>query len=128
VPTVGVTNRLLVAKNDVTMAHGAAGESGTGVEMELPDRRGATMPFFVAGTVVGLWIRTRAGVRPIAAHAAWRTDPQTASALVLATARRARTPEPLRTARRVARTARDLDVGKGERRAIERLDSPTTGA
>jgi deoxyribonuclease V len=55
---------------------------------------------------VARWVRTAAGARPVAAHAAWRTDPATAAALVLATATAARTPEPLREARRRARVAR----------------------
>ena len=38
-------------------------------------------------------------------HAGWRTDPETAAALVVATVADVRTPEPLRQARRVARVA-----------------------
>jgi deoxyribonuclease V len=44
-------------------------------------------------------------VRPLAIHAAWRTDRATAADVLLATSR-ARTPEPLRRARRRAREAR----------------------
>jgi deoxyribonuclease V len=40
------------------------------------------------------------------AHAAWRTGPETAAAVVLAASRGARTPEPLRRARMLARGAR----------------------
>jgi deoxyribonuclease V len=60
--------------------------------------------------LVGYWLRTRAGTRPLAVHAAWRTDPATASEVVLA-ACRTRTPEPLRQARRRAREARARDPG-----------------
>lgn len=86
-PTVGVTHRPLVA------------------EAEWPaDERGGRSPLRLRGKV-GYWVRTRAGTRPLAAHAAWRTDADTAAEVVLATAR-ARTPEPLRAARRRAREAR----------------------
>jgi deoxyribonuclease V len=39
-------------------------------------------------------------------HAAWRTDPETAVAVVRASLCSARTPEPLRAARTAARSAR----------------------
>lgn len=89
VPTVGVTNRTLVARG------------------EWPaDRRGATASLLVEGEVVGSWLRTRRGTRPLAVHAAWRTDPETAVLVVLDTTARARGPEPIRQARRLAREAR----------------------
>ena len=56
--------------------------------------------------VVACWLRVRRGARPLVVHPGWRTDLDTAVAVVLATVRRARTPEPLRQARRVARAAR----------------------
>jgi deoxyribonuclease V len=87
-PTVGVTHRPL----------GAAGNWP-------PDERGARSPLLLDGEQVGSWLRTRAGTRPLAVHAAWRTDPQTAAEVVLSTSR-LRTPEPLRRARRRARQAR----------------------
>lgn len=89
VPTVGVTDRPLVA----------AGAWPA-------DRRGAAAPLLAAGELVGYWLRTRPGVRPLAVHAAWRTDAESAVEIVLAAARRARTPQPLREARRAARAAR----------------------
>ena len=56
-PTVGVTHRPLVAE-------------GT-----MPDAvRGASSPLRLGGDTVGYWVRTRAGARPLAVHAAWRTD------------------------------------------------------
>jgi deoxyribonuclease V len=98
-PTVGVTHRPLVAEGDWP-----------------PDVRGARGPLHREGELIGYWLRTRAGTRPLAVHAAWRTDPETAAEVVLATCR-ARTPEPLRRARRRAREARaqGIMVTKGER-------------
>jgi hypothetical protein len=61
----------------------------------------------------------------VAVHAAWRTDVDTAVAVVLAATRRpARTPEPLRRARTAARVARARfararGVGDPERDAPE---------
>jgi deoxyribonuclease V len=88
-PTVGVTHRPLVATGEWP-----------------PEHRGARAPAFAGGEVVGYWVRTRARARPLLAHAAWRTDAETAATVVLAGAIRARTPEPLRTARRLARESR----------------------
>lgn len=88
VPTVGVTHRPLIA------------------EGEWPsDERGARSPLLLEGELVGYWLRTRVGTRPLAIHAAWRTGSATAAEIVLSTCR-ARTPEPLRRARRRAREAR----------------------
>ena len=80
-PTVGVTHRPLFAVAD-------------GDVLRLD------------GKEVGRLVTTRAGTRPLAVHAAWRTDPETAVAVVLASCRGARTPEPLREARRLARLSR----------------------
>jgi deoxyribonuclease V len=88
-PTVGVTHRPL-------LAHGACPD----------DVRGATAALMLDARPVGAWVRTRAGARPLAAHAAWQTDVDVAIAVVLAAAHGARTPEPLRRARRLARIAR----------------------
>jgi deoxyribonuclease V len=66
----------------------------------------------VNGELAGHWLRTRRGTRPLAVHAAWRTDPEAAVSLVRSTLGRTRTPEPLREARRLARTRRDeLEIG-----------------
>jgi deoxyribonuclease V len=89
VPTVGVTHRPLRA------------------EGEWPaDERGATSPLMLEGELVGYWVRTKRGVRPLAAHAAWRTGPETAVEVVLTATDRARSPEPLRQARAAARRLR----------------------
>jgi deoxyribonuclease V len=89
VPTIGVTHRPLLA------------------EGEWPaDERGARSPLVLGGEVVGYWLRTRPGTRPLVCHAAWRTDPETAAELVLALTGPRRTPEPLRQARTAARRAR----------------------
>jgi deoxyribonuclease V len=88
-PTVGVTTRPLLAEGAWPA-----------------DQRGATAPLRLGGEVVGCWVRTRAGARPVAVHAAWQTDAQAAVQVVLAAIRRARTPEPLRRARTLARTRR----------------------
>jgi deoxyribonuclease V len=88
-PTVGVTHRPLLA-------------DGPWPDDEL----GARSPLALDGGVVGFWVRTRPGTRPLAVHAAWRTDPQTAVELVLSSLAGHRSPEPLRKARRAAREAR----------------------
>jgi len=88
-PTVGVTTRPLVAQGPWPV-----------------DQRTATTPLLLGDEVVGYWVRTRPGARPVAVHAAWQTDAQDAVQVVLAATRRARTPEPLRRARTLARTRR----------------------
>lgn len=50
--------------------------------------------------------RVRAGTLPLAVHAACRADPDTAAAVLAASSPAARTPEPIRQARRVARETR----------------------
>jgi deoxyribonuclease V len=89
IPTVGVTHRPLLAEG-----HWPA------------DERGARSPLVLEDEVVGYWLRTRPGTRPLACHAAWRTDPETAADVVLALTGQLRTPEPLRQARTAARQAR----------------------
>lgn len=88
-PTIGVTHRPLIA---------AGGWPN--------DTTDASAPLRVDGEIVGYWLRSRAGTRPIAVHAGWRTDPETALAVVLACKGGMRTPEPLRHARQHARLAR----------------------
>jgi deoxyribonuclease V len=88
-PTVGVTHRPLIAQGDWP-----------------GDAKGQSAPLLLSGERVGAWVRRRRGVRPVAAHAAWRTDVDTAASIVLGTAGSHRTPEPLRRARQLARLAR----------------------
>lgn len=89
VPSVGVTDRPLVA---------AIGGDGRLV---------------MDGREVGRLFWTRAGARPVCVHAAWRTHVETACRVVAACASgRARTPEPLRLARFLARSARARDEGR----------------
>ena len=87
-PTVGVTHRPLLAG---------------GVWPDL--QRGAMSPLLLDGALVGYWVCTRDGRRPLAVHAGWRTDAAVAARIVLAASQH-RTPTPLREARRLARTER----------------------
>ncbi|MGH3319652.1 MAG: endonuclease V, partial [Streptosporangiaceae bacterium] len=57
-PSVGVTHRPLLA----------AGEWPE-------DQGGAASPLRLEGELVGYWLRTRQGRRPLAVHAGWRTSP-----------------------------------------------------
>jgi deoxyribonuclease V len=94
-PSVGVTHRPL---------------RGTGPQPG--PERGATAPVHLDGREVARWVRTARGVRPVVAHAAWRTDPATAVDVVRRCGAGARSPEPLRQARRVAREARSAAGGR----------------
>jgi deoxyribonuclease V len=100
VPTVGITHRPLLAAGD------------------WPEpSRGERSPLLLDGELVGYWLCTRRGARPLAVHAAWRTDPLAAVEAALgASSGRVRTPEPLRQARRIARTARSY-ADRVDRRA-----------
>ena len=86
--TVGVTHRPLCAEGSWP-----------------DDERWSISPLTHDGQTVGYWVRTRRDALPLVAHAAWRTSPETAAEVVLSTTTRFRTPEPLRLARQVARTA-----------------------
>src|SRR5574337_189756 len=89
VPTIGVTNRPLVAQGEWP-----------------PDQQGAVSPVRVDQEIVGYWVRTVQRARPLVVHAAWRTDAETAVRVVLGALGGRRTPEPLRLARQSARAAR----------------------
>jgi deoxyribonuclease V len=88
-PTIGVTHRPLVAEG--SWPH---------------DRRGSASPLLIGSELVGYWVRTRPGTRPVAVSAGWRVEPDAVVEVALAATRRARTPEPLRHARRIARSQR----------------------
>lgn len=88
-PTVGITHRPLLA------------------EGAWPgNRRGDTSPVRIGDTVVGCWLRTQPGVRPLVVHPGWAVDLDTAVEVVTRVSDRRRTPEPLRRARQLARRAR----------------------
>lgn len=89
VPSVGVTHRPLLAEGPWP-----------------DDAAGAAAPLILDGEIVGYWLRTRTGKRPLAVHAGWRTSAEVALEVLRRTAIRARTPEPLRQARRLARLER----------------------
>jgi deoxyribonuclease V len=87
--TIGVTHRPLVASG------------------EWPsDRRAATSPLRIGDSMVGCWLRTQPGVRPLAIHPGWRIDLPTAVEVITMLTTRRRTPEPLRRARQLARRSR----------------------
>jgi deoxyribonuclease V len=88
-PTVGVTDRSLIAAGP-----------------EPVEARGAQAEVTLEGEVLARRLRTRAGARPVVVHSGWRTDLDTAVAVVLAACQGHRAPEPLRLARRLAREAR----------------------
>src|ERR687885_107233 len=82
--------------------------------------RGATRPLILERREVARWLRTRAGARPVVVHPGWRTDLDTAVAIVARATRRARTPEPLRRARTAAREARARRQTERQARAPRR--------
>jgi len=88
-PTIGVTHRPLLARGAWPA-----------------DERGAHAPLSLDGGHVAEWVRTRAGARPVAVHAGWRTTLEAAVEVVLSCSARHRTPEPFRHARKLARIAR----------------------
>jgi hypothetical protein len=53
------------------------------------DQHDATAPLLLGGEVVGCWVRTRPGAKPVAVHAAWQTEAQDAVQVVLAATPRA---------------------------------------
>jgi deoxyribonuclease V len=88
-PTIGVTHRPLLA-------------SGSWPD----DVVGETSPLTLNGHRIGYWLRTKPGSRPLAVHAAWRTSAEVAVDIVQRALSGSRTPEPLRQAREMARSAR----------------------
>jgi deoxyribonuclease V len=92
-PTVGVTQRPLMAVGARPDWHGLA--------------RGSTQDVQLDGVAVARWICTRTGGVPVLVHTGWRTNLDMAELVVLtASTEAARTPVPLQEARRVAREAR----------------------
>jgi deoxyribonuclease V len=89
IPTIGVTHRPLVAAGDWP-----------------GDQRGASSPLRIGDSIVGCWLRTQPGVRPLAIHPGWRIDLATAVELIIMLTKRSRMPEPLRRGRQLARRTR----------------------
>lgn len=88
VPTVGCAKSLLVGE------HGVLGSA-----------RGSTARLVHEGSVVGAAVRTRDGVAPVYVSPGHRADLESSIALVLATTRGFRLPEPVRLAHRETVTA-----------------------
>jgi deoxyribonuclease V len=93
--TIGVTVHPLVA-----------------TDHEPGPEEGATAPLSIDGEIVGVVLRTRRHIRPVVVHPGWRTDPETARLMVEQCTGKARSPEPLRVARFLARTRRARDEGR----------------
>lgn len=94
-PTVGVTHRPLYASGP----------------WPAP-MNGAHAPLRLDGETVGYWLRRRGTWRPLAVHAGWQVSSAVARTVVASLEGGARTPEPLRQARCLAREARsDADQG-----------------
>jgi deoxyribonuclease V len=89
VPTVGVTHRPLLARGAWPA-----------------DERGAHAPLSLDDEVIAAWLRTRGGARPVVVHPGWRTTLDDAIDVVSLATFGNRTPEALRYARHLARTAR----------------------
>ena len=98
VPSVGVTHRSLYARG----------------AMPSPSPAGGGAPLFLDGEQVARWVRVSERARPLVAHPGWRTNVDTAAAIVhaLSAGRRARTPLPIRAARQAARDARAAGQGR----------------
>ncbi|HET7754266.1 MAG TPA: endonuclease V [Anaeromyxobacteraceae bacterium] len=88
-PTVGVTDDPLLATGE-----DPAREWASAAALRIGDE------------IVAYRLRSRGGVKPIVAHAAWRTTAETAKEIALGATTLARWPEPLREARRMARELR----------------------
>lgn len=84
-PSIGVTDRPLLA---------------------APIEGRPAEQLWLEGELVAFRLAARPGVRPVVVHAGWRVDVDTATEVVRRLLRGARTPEPLRQARRLARTLR----------------------
>ncbi len=96
-PTVGVTDRPLLAT--------------TGAPVDAPEVPAEAGSLRLDGVDVGALVQVGPGSRGVWVHAAWRTDVATAKAVVGSVTGPARTPVPLREARRIARSARAAAQG-----------------
>jgi deoxyribonuclease V len=89
VPTVGVTEHPDIADAPEPDTH-----------------RGDWTPVRIDNRLVGFRVRTLSKAKPVMAHAAWQTTPETARDTVLSTTGRQRMPEPLQRARELSRRLR----------------------
>jgi len=69
-----------------------------GTHGELPAAWGATVPLLDRGRIVGMAVRTRAGVKPVYVSPGHKMDMATSLKIVLSLCRGYRIPEPLRQA------------------------------
>jgi deoxyribonuclease V len=88
-PTVGVTER-----------------PDVGIAPEPGAHRGDWTPVRADGRLVGFRVRTLARAKPVMAHSAWLTTPETARDIVIRSTGRMRVPEPLQQARQLSRRLR----------------------
>ena len=109
-PTIGVTHRPLLADGPWPA-----------------DEPGARSPLTLEDAQVGAWVRTRAGARPVAVHAGWRTTLEVAVKVVLSCSIGHRTPEPFRHARRLARIARATSLACSRQTGIPQGGSRAPG-
>jgi deoxyribonuclease V len=112
-PLLEAAVRALPVRPDVVLVDATARDHprGAGLALHLGARLeiptiGITHRSLTGGGADAFWLRTRTGARPLLVHPAWRTDAEAAREIVRAACGRARTPEPLREARRLARVAR----------------------
>ena len=95
VPSIGCAKSILVG------SHGPLGEA-----------RGSTAPLVHRGEVVGMAVRTRAGVQPVYVSPGHLMDLPTAVEIVLQVARRYREPETTRQAHRLVNDLRRADLAE----------------
>lgn len=121
-PLLEAALRALPRRPDVVIANatgrdhprGAGLALHLGAELDLPSVGVTDRPLlatgaeslFIADAEVARRARTRPGARALVVHPGWRTELDTAVALVLAACRGRRTPEALRRARSAARSLR----------------------
>jgi deoxyribonuclease V len=120
VPSVGVTHRPLLAdarvpaevsfpvpsEVDAQVPAKVSVRTPSEVGARMSGEVGARVPLVIGTEVVACWLRNRPNARALVVHPGWRTDLDTACAVVLAATGRVRAPVPLREARRLARRAR----------------------
>ena len=108
-PTVGVTER-----------------PDVGIAPEPGAHRGDWTPVRADSRLVGFRVRTLARAKPLMAHAAWLTTPETARDIVIRSTGRMRVPEPFQQARQLSRRLRSEfeSTGTGMQDGIHRMKRP----